>query len=88
MCHDAGKNWGMNKKTTYLIPAGTLIKTRNMQKHLRMSSHITRQELCFDDIANTGDGGLLWYFQHEDWLIAVEAHRVLHESPLVQAPAA
>ena len=88
MCQLVAKNLGMNKKEYYLIPAGTLIKTRNVECDLKLRPHLTRQDLGFEEIANTGDGGLLFYFQHGDWLIAVEAHQVKQGADNMWAPAA
>lgn len=78
----------MNTNSKYRIPTGTRIKTRNVFRQLKMKPHITRQELSFGSIANTGDGGLLWYFQHGDWLISVEARQVLTDASLAQTAAA
>ena len=88
MCHWLGKNLVMKEKNNYLIPAGTLIKTRNVECDLKLRPHMTRQELEFDEIVNTGDVGLLLYFQHGKWLIAVETHCVLNQCDFLQAPAA
>ncbi len=88
VCRRDGNNRGMNKTTNYLIPAGTTIKTRNQFNQLKMKVHVTRRELCFENIANTGDGGMLWYFQHGDWLIAVPANRVLQATELIQTQGA
>lgn len=73
----------MNDATTkFVIPQGTRIHTRNVLQDLRMRPHITRKELSFEDRANTGDGGSLFYFQHGDWLISVHA-ALVQNGPIV-----
>ncbi|MEM9412249.1 MAG: hypothetical protein AAGA30_14130, partial [Planctomycetota bacterium] len=70
----------MNEIKKYTIPAGTLINTRNLTQDLRLKKHITRKDLIFEELANTGDGGLLYYFVFKDWLIAVNANDVIRVS--------
>ncbi len=72
----------MNTNIEYVIPSGTLVSTRNVLTQLRMREHITKQELVFSCRTNSGDGGLLYYFQHGDWLIAVDANSVENRDPL------
>ncbi len=62
--------------TQYKIPLGTVVKTRNIELELKMRRYRTRREIWFDERLNTGDGGLVSYFLHGDWLIAVETEAV------------
>ena len=70
----------IKKLMKYTIPAGTCVNTRNLDNDLRLKRHTTRQELQFEEVANTGDGGLLYYFVFGDWLIAVNANHVITHS--------
>lgn len=67
----------MDTKQTFLLPAGTQIKTRNVVSELKLRDYITQQDLRFADLLNSGDGGCVYYFRHGDWLIAVDAEAIV-----------
>ena len=66
----------MKTNNEFVIPVGTEINTRNVTADLRLRKHVTTTELRFTDLSNTGDGGFVYYFEHGDWLIAVNANLV------------
>jgi hypothetical protein len=76
LCQQAENNTAMLNQTGYTIAKGTVVHIRNEATELRLRRHVTRTDLTFDDYVVTGDGGTLYYFQHGDWLISVDAEHV------------
>ncbi len=63
----------MERKPRYTIPVGTRVDIRDMANNGKLRQHVTRRELRFIDRTVTGYDGLIFYFEHGDWLIAVNA---------------
>lgn len=63
----------MNGKFRYIVPVGTRVEIRNVKGTGQLRQHVTRKELQFADRTNTGYDGQIFYFQHGDWVIAVNA---------------
>ena len=66
----------MDRKHRYTIPAGTRVEIRNSKQGSELRQHVTRRPLHFEDRANTGYEGRIFYFLYQDWVIAVNADLV------------
>lgn len=51
-----------------------------MVSELKLRPYITKRDLNFDDLLNSGDGGYVYYFRHGDWLIAVDADALVQQT--------
>ena len=65
-----------NDEPRYTIPKGTRVEVRNTVQGGQLIQHVTKKTLQFRDRANTGYNGRIFYFQHGDWIIAVNSDLV------------